>query len=82
MDTPGKNCKVDPLNTIAEGFGRSAAFWVDVLAHVTSAHLRGRLTVGVSKCRVHLEKCIQSIIQSMLLLFKGFRGLQLTIGTH
>ena len=51
VGTPGKNYKVDPLKTIAEGFGRYVVSRVDVLAFLMSAHLRGVLTVGVSMCR-------------------------------
>ena len=48
---PVKNCKVDPFNTIAEGFGRYVLFGFDVLACLLSAHLRSALTVGVYMCR-------------------------------
>ena len=49
--TPGKDCRVDLLKVIAEGFGRYVVSWVDVLTCLTSAYLHGALTVGVSMCR-------------------------------
>ena len=47
MDPTGNNYKVDPLKTTVEGFGRNLEFWVDVLACLMSAYLRGAFTVGV-----------------------------------